>query len=669
MWFISHGGVLACKCEVQVGSSTWKVAGFPFTFHGFVPNCAIWQIIKMWNTLCCAVVLRMHIGSAERRVLQKKIFLRSCALEQFWLEPHQLCTLFAETSQWCYPQCSEASCVSQIRTAKAVAEDFGQEAAAQKGILHWAKADVTHSEREAHRIIRKQKTTLDVPIRSVKCDGIDVPWIDPQSWLRWWVKNGHWPHLAGCDRGDYTGAERNLTEFWECYKKIDPGFELFHLDGVDFSKTLPMMIHGDEGRTLKKNGMMITSLQSCLGRGYDPKRVRQKTGNLQVNFSGHTFVTRAVVSTVPKTTYDCQPQLFDDMMEQIAKSCSEMFSVGLGGYKVVILGVKGDAPYLSKVARFYRSYNTTAKRGDERGPPKGCCPYCLAGTRLCAAEEIGTSRPAWLATVAMKLPWVRTPSVIKHLMHEPADPAAFFKSDIWHVYHLGFGRSWICSILQLLITHLPLPNLDEKWSFLSDHYLQWCRSNRRQCHVSRITPYLVSYGEATGAMGNWHKGALTANLTAWLVILLEEGPRDSDGLLMKCCAATRRINAMFSVLYRSGLFLGEMECAFVAEQGLQYLSCYQELALQMYRSNRQHLFPLYPKLHVMHHILLEVKSKGTAVKTAMNPMAFSCQMDEDVVGRASRLSRRVNIRKVAYRTLQRYLVAAHGAFVKSGLLV
>ena len=161
--------------------------------------------------------------------------------------------------------------------------------------------------------------------------------------------------------------------------------------------------------------MLVTSLQSALGRGYDEKRVQkhgQSDETLRVNYAGHSFITRFIVSTIPKTAYDSQPELFHAAMEHTAKSCRKLFDCGVvdrsrGGeqFFVVIIGVKGDAPYLSKVGHLYRSFNTAAKRGEEREPPKGCCPYCLAGTSLCHAEEIATSTPAWLTTVAVKLPW------------------------------------------------------------------------------------------------------------------------------------------------------------------------------------------------------------------------------------------------------------------------
>lgn len=169
-------------------------------------------------------------------------------------------------------------------------------------------------------------------------------------------------------------------------------------------------------------------------------------------------------------------------------------------------------------------------------------------------------------------------------------------------------------------------------------------------------------------MGNWHKGALTCNFMQWLVDLLGKVPVDPQGLLMQCRAATYRLNSMFSVLYRAGAFLTEQEASYVSEQGLQFLRCYAKAAEVMFNASKQWCFPLYPKLHIFHHIMLDVKFKGESAHLCCNPMLWGCQMDEDVVGRASRLSRRVNIRKVCLRALDRYLVAAYTAHTKAGLL-
>ena len=190
----------------------------------------------------------------------------------------------------------------------------------------------------------------------------------------------------------------------------------------------------------------------------------------------------------------------------------------------------------------------------------------------------------------------------------------------------------MASTVQLILHQLPQSNLDEKWEALTEHYLTWCTRNHRQSHVARITPYLMSYHDSGGAMGNWHKGALTTNYMFWLVDILGEVSNDEAGLLVKIRSATYRINAMFSVLFRSEAFLSESESSFVAEQGLRFLECYYMLANEMYRQRKPFLWPLYPKLHSFHHLMLDVKYSGERSKLAINPLLHSCQMDEDLVG-------------------------------------
>ena len=566
--------------------------------------------------------------------------------------------------------------MSQILTAQAVASDM-EGKAGSCGVKAWARCHLANSERDVHRTMKTQSTTLDVKISTMRCSGVDVPWINPQTWLRFLVRKGLWPLTSGCSLHDHVGSARNWTEFWSIYKKLHPDFPLFEIPGIDLGTTAAIAVHGDEGRTLKKGGLMLTAMQSVLGRGYDEKRVKGQNGEsakLRVNYSGHSFTTRYVLNTMPKTAYDADPAVFSEMIDQVATSLNKCLNEGYTDpdtgitYRLAVVAIKGDAPYLAKVGNFYRSYNTTAKRGEERGDPKGVCPFCLAGCHGFEAEEIFATNPKWLATVGVKLPWVRTPSFVRRLIHEPSDPASMFRSDIWHVVHLGFGRSWVASVLQMVLPMLPFPNLDDKWSHITSEYLGWCAKNHRQAHVGKVTPYLMSYGEASGAMGNWHKGALTSNFLLWLVDFLGKVGRDEHGWVVKCRMATYRMNSMFSVLYRAGAFLTQEETVFVSDQGMGFLICYNDMAAAMFGEGKQFLFPLYPKLHIFHHIILRTLMDGRDHGVAESPMLWACQIDEDTVGRSSRLSRRVNIRRVSERTLQRYLVAAHAAHAKAGLL-
>lgn len=571
---------------------------------------------------------------------------------------------------------AEATCRSQILTAQAVEEDIGKAAAAQCGISEWGSASLHHSEAHVQRVTAKQGTKLDVPISSLIVGNVEVPWISPRHWVERLVRKGMWPRLAGAPTNDYNISGQIWARFWNDFEKVCPEFEVFSRP-FDRAKTAAFLIHGDEGRTLKRHAILVTSLQSGLGQGFDNKRLPRRVNGqwtLKVNFIGHSFTHRFVTSTVPKTHYESNPELFHKVMEEVALSLKDLFDVGVFDpvtqetYRVVVIGVKGDAPYLAKCGNFYRSYNTTVKRGTEQSIPKGVCHRCLAGTPGYPCEEIATMSPRWSRTQGVRMPWLSTPSVVEHLMHNMSDPATFFYSDVWHIVHLGFGRSWVASVLGLTLEVINEPNLDAKWTYLSNEYRSWCRSNRTQTHINAITPYLMSYGDKTGTMGQWHKGALTTNFMKWLPQLLTKLSCDQRGLLLECLAATKSLNALFGILYRADAFLTTSECEQVVSNGMIFLSAYSKMARAQYAVGRPWNFPLYPKLHAFHECLLTVHGDGRRSGTAANPLLFSCQVDEDVVGRSSRLSRRVNVRLAMLRTLERFLISANTAYVKAGLL-
>ena len=54
-------------------------------------------------------------------------------------------------------------------------------------------------------------------------------------------------------------------------------------------------------------------------------------------------------------------------------------------------------------------------------------------------------------------------------------------------------------------------NLDATWEWLTDNYKAFRKREKRQSHVAKISGYLMSYGDKTGAVGAWSKGVLTTN--------------------------------------------------------------------------------------------------------------------------------------------------------------
>lgn len=556
-------------------------------------------------------------------------------------------------------------------------EEFGEVAASRSGISKWASIKTNNSERDVQKVVEKQGTKLNVPITTVISQNVPIPWISPRAWVQFLLSKGLWYRLAGLTFEERHLAPQVWGKFWENFRALNPHFSLFNKSDIDLTKVAGFFIHGDEGRTLKRSALMVTTLQSALGFGFDSKRARPlaEALKLKVNYTGHTMSTRFVVNVLPKSYYDDSPGVFHGVMKQLAQSLRDLTDNGVldpitgERYRIAIIGCKGDLPYLQKVGGLTRAWNTGVKRGQEASKPKGVCHLCMAGTdNHIPAEDIASHNPSWLRTMGILLPWESTPTFIKHLYHDVSDPAQFYMPDIWHCYHLGVGKSFVASVVQISLPFIPAPNLDGKWAWLTSHYRQFCKNRKHQPHVTKISAYLMSYGDKTGAMGAWSKGALTTNFMRWLPHLIDTLPEDQDGILKKLKDAASSMNMMFSCLFSSPAFIDRNECIYAASLGMTFLKVYNEMAWVCFGARKPYLFPMYPKLHYLHHAFLKMELDSRSVGFSENPLLTACQQDEDTIERTSRLSRRVSIRMPITRTLQRCLVLAHTVWVKAGMI-
>ena len=73
--------------------------------------------------------------------------------------------------------------------------------------------------------------------------------------------------LAGGPKQD---LQEQLAAFWDCYQFFQPGHEVFRKNKDDLAYTLPLILHGDEGRYLKKGNFMVCTVECVLGS--DPKK-------------------------------------------------------------------------------------------------------------------------------------------------------------------------------------------------------------------------------------------------------------------------------------------------------------------------------------------------------------------------------------------------------------
>ena len=132
-------------------------------------------------------------------------------------------------------------------------------------------------------------------------------WIKPSSFLRSMSKTNDLTHLLG---GHTLDESRDLlTSFWAKFRAICPKHQLWA--AVDSKKKpltscIPIFLHGDEGVTYKKQGLLVLSFQGAIGFG-SSKRAKDMEANyramgegIPMNFLKTGFQTRMLIAVCPK---------------------------------------------------------------------------------------------------------------------------------------------------------------------------------------------------------------------------------------------------------------------------------------------------------------------------------------------------------------------------------
>lgn len=128
--------------------------------------------------------------------------------------------------------------------------------------------------------------------------------------------------------------------------------------------------------------------------------------------------------------------------------------------------------------------------------------------------------------------------------------------------------------------------------------------------------------------------------------------------------ATSPMNKAFSYLYSSGFWLSSLRAKRVCNCFFHFLASYQRLA-HLTLTGRKNRFQMIPKLHYLCHVAMDMKEQASNSNWAINCLAFSVQIQEDFVGRPSRVSRRVNIRRLHRNVMFRSLVLANRALAQA----
>ena len=559
--------------------------------------------------------------------------------------------------------------------------DLGEEVAAKsRGLTELSHCQEQTSERDVERITRKFNLKLDIPLTELqKSPGVRYTGtfhvIALRDWIQFVVDHGLWHVLVGLHQANAKRERAILREFWRLFRIAHPQHQVFDAIEkyhINEGRLLPVLMHGDEGRGRKKSPFLVTSYHSVLGFGTNLANAERKTTQyltMKLNYCGSTNTSRLISGCMPKMNKD--EVALQDLLSFMTGDCWRMLEHGVldasgQRYHAACINVVGDWMWLAKAGNLERSFANVPKRPlVATSRPRGICHICFAGRSGFDFEDLSSS-PNWRRTLFTPgdEPWKSKP-ILLNLPHNPSQAAGFFAYDIWHAFHLGLGKSFVAAVLACISDRLRGGTVDSRFLQLTDLYLQFCDESREPAYITSLTKEACGWPDRkTYPNGQWHKGHVTTTLLRFLESWFSKNNFRDDIILSMSADATVVLNRCFHEMYASDVWLEVSVCHRIGGFGMQFLSLYQQLALESFHQSKA-LFGYLPKCHIVHHIMMELSEARVAT---LNPLNFGVQIDEDFIGRKSRVARRVAPTQVIKRILQRSLQIAYSDWQEAGYI-
>ena len=595
-----------------------------------------------------------------------------------------------------------------------MADAVVSDGSAVAGLREAAKVDKHHSERNAHRLFNRYGLSLRVPISQLEVsqtsseDSVTIPFLKLSDFLQL-ILNKYEQLMFG---GLTAATSRQLlSSFWSRYQSYHKNHVVYSLSEEDRSLCIPVLVHGDKGRTLQKSPIFILGFQFPFGLppellrrvSYDASRstrnveggrlnqpcsCRAKKRTLQEtdfsactrndpakvldpnypkshqrhNNKGHSFLSRFLICAVPSKTYKKNSNVLPSLLKQVSQELKVLFESGLTHsktgirYRFVLIGAKGDAEWHFEAGNFNRSYHRT-------GPVNALkiCPLCDAGAEGIPYSDV-SSAPEWLRTVGSSEPWLETPPLNEAPFSVRAN---LYKFDPFHVLKFGIFRDAVASTIIRLafmgffdFTAGESRGVPERLLRAFSLYKLWCLAEKKNPSLKTFSRANMNFDKNYFFAWINCKGSEVVLLMQWLAFLLPslEPRQESEVVVLKAMSQMIEGGLCYiGVMHSHGLWLPRCCARVQLEGGFSFVRGYAWMA-QYCTNAALPGYRLRPKLHYMMHILMDAQSQySQGAEFILSSSIHLCEMDEDYIGRLSRVSRRVAAKTAGYRTTQRYL--------------
>ena len=328
-----------------------------------------------------------------------------------------------------------------------------------------AAISLSHSEAGVHKVLSESGCKLDVPLDFVDLPTQKaVPYVKMSNWIQFLGQTERLHYLVGTSNGKLR--QELCKEFWHRWSCIRPNHPIFCMareNKLRLEDCIPILHHGDEGRTYRRMPIMIISSHGLLGKGCKQSKIKKDLpvaeNPMFLNFLGSTVTTHYIFCALPHTLYKNCPEALDLMLQLYANDAKDVATKGVditedGATKRLhfwTVGVKGDLPYLGRAGQFTRSFSNCPKKSFSKKASTGICWQCSAGDERLDIQlpwEDFRSTARWMGSIGAN-PGYSSSAPLLTIPHD--NGYELYRADLWHVFHLGCGKSFSASAIVVLL--------------------------------------------------------------------------------------------------------------------------------------------------------------------------------------------------------------------------
>ena len=569
---------------------------------------------------------------------------------------------------------------------------------AARGVIATASQEA-HAQRFAEGLFQRKQLSLPVEISSREHvvqagpeSKITSHFVLPSNWLRC---------IVSLDISILCGnsnPQTSFRDFWEAFRLSNPSHKVFQVHSPEaLAQVVPLYLHGDEGRGQKKSPYLVLSMESPIGctprlkgacgcREYMESRpdlpsfgeareyvlteeVKRRCLGMFTNFRSHSYLTRHLLFGARAWIFKKNPHILQELLEIILDDFNRLMLEGIdipnhGLMFAGIAGCKGDMDWHQKIYSLTRCYSKVQSR-DVGMICHACC--AAAGANSVHNFDDFSEAPNWEPTMYTSRPFNEPWQLLARLPIDDQAPEKAIVGDTLHIIKLGTARDLLGGIIIVLLRrgffdHAGSSrNVRDRLARAHSMFTLFCAATKEHPSLRSFTKDFFHIQNFLSAPWTNSKGSDSLILLRWCSFFTKlqmehptvEGFHELLTCMHKTCEAMLQI---FQIIHKHKLFL-ERHCANLLYVSImRTLRGYKKLGLMALTMNMR-AFILKPKNHALHHVALSIK-KGLEAghPLILNPEAHACEMNEDMIGRVSRLSRRVGTRLMDRRVLERYFL-------------